>query len=307
MTHLSTPTHRGHRPDEGRPMMTKQAAERYALVAAGVVIVALTAGGFWLSYAHLAQVAGQHGLRSSPVRQWAWPATLDAFIVAGELLMFRAGLRRVTDWWAIALTATGSVGSIVLNVAGVSGTGNASAVPLLDYVVAAVPPTAALLAFGVLMRQIHQLVAEPTDATERHKPANHNHNGAPLAALNADGSGQPEPDDLDVADRRADVARGNAEVAYDATTMPEPPHPVTEPEERKSSTFSTELLNIARAAPLGRGDRASRRHIETTIRGEGLSISRADAERLREIVQAELDDAAAQRQTESDEALSNAS
>lgn len=31
--------------------------------------------------------------------------------------------------------------------------------------VAAVPPTAALLAFGVLMRQIHQLVAEPTTAT----------------------------------------------------------------------------------------------------------------------------------------------
>lgn len=47
--------------------------------------------------------------------------------------------------------------------AGVSGTGNASVVPLLDYVVAAVPPTAALLAFGVLMRQIHQLVDRPLD------------------------------------------------------------------------------------------------------------------------------------------------
>ncbi|WP_443061277.1 DUF2637 domain-containing protein [Streptomyces sp. NBC_00391] len=163
MTTLPTLTHRDHRPDGGRPMTTKQAAERYALVAAGVVIVALTAGGFWLSYAHLAEVAGQHGLSSSPVRQWAWPATLDAFIVAGELLMLRAGLRRVTDGWAIALTATGSGGSIALNVAGVNGTGNASTVPLLDYVVAAVPPTAALLAFGVLMRQIHQLVDQPAD------------------------------------------------------------------------------------------------------------------------------------------------
>ncbi|MFF4603606.1 DUF2637 domain-containing protein [Streptomyces sp. NPDC001339] len=143
--------------------MTKHAAERYALIAAGAVIVALTAGGFWLSYAHLAEVAGVHGLGSSPVRRWAWPSTLDAFIVAGELLMLRAGLRRVTDWWAIALTATGSVGSIALNVAGVSGAGNASSVPLLDYVVAAVPPTAALLAFGVLMRQIHQLVDRTVD------------------------------------------------------------------------------------------------------------------------------------------------
>ncbi|WSM51685.1 DUF2637 domain-containing protein [Streptomyces sp. NBC_01708] len=147
--------------DVKRQATAQHAAERYALAAAGTVIIALTAGGFWLSYAHLAQVAGQHGLGSSPVRQWAWPATLDAFIVAGELLMLRAGLRRVTDWWAVTLTATGSVGSIALNVAGVSGTGNASVVPLLDYVVAAVPPTAALLAFGVLMRQIHQLVDRP--------------------------------------------------------------------------------------------------------------------------------------------------
>ncbi|MFD5034987.1 DUF2637 domain-containing protein [Streptomyces sp. NPDC058405] len=143
--------------------MTKHAAERYALAAAGAVIVALTVGAFWLSYAHLAEVAGKHGLGGSPVRQWAWPATVDAFIVAGELLMLRAGLRRVTDRWAIALTAAGSVGSIALNVAGVSGTAGSRAVPLLDYVVAAVPPTAALLAFGVLMRQIHQGVDQPAN------------------------------------------------------------------------------------------------------------------------------------------------
>ncbi|UQA94552.1 DUF2637 domain-containing protein [Streptomyces halobius] len=159
--------------------MTEQTAERYALVAAGAVIVALTAGAFWLSYAHLAEVAGQHGLKSSPIRQWAWPATLDAFIVAGELLMLRAGLRRVTDGWAIGLTATGSIGSIVLNVAGVSGRGTASTVPLLDYVVAAVPPTAALLAFGVLMRQIHQLVDRPT---ARLDPASIQ---APISPVNA--------------------------------------------------------------------------------------------------------------------------
>ncbi|MGW7565111.1 DUF2637 domain-containing protein [Streptomyces tendae] len=148
---------------EGRPKR-KADAEQFALGAAGIVIVALTAGAFWLSYAHLADVAGQHGLGASPIRRWAWPATLDAFIVAGELLMLRAALRRVTDPWAIAVTAVGSVGSIALNVAGVSGTGNAHIVPFLDYVVAAVPPAAAMVAFGVLMRQIHQLVA-PSDGS----------------------------------------------------------------------------------------------------------------------------------------------
>lgn len=161
MTHISTPAYRDHRRDRERPVLTKQTAELYALIAAGVVIVGLTIGGFWLSYAHLAEVAGQHGLHGSPARRWAWPATLDAFIIAGELLMLRAGLRRATDGWAISLTATGSVGSIALNVAGVTGASSAGSVPLLDYVVAAVPPTAALLAFGVLMRQIHQLVDQP--------------------------------------------------------------------------------------------------------------------------------------------------
>lgn len=141
--------------------MTKQKMERYALLGAGVVIVALTGMAFWLSYAHLAEVAGQHGLGHAPDRQWAWPATLDAFIVAGELLMLRAGLRGRTDRWAVGITAAGSVGSIALNVAGVAGTRPPGAVPLLDYVVAAVPPAAALLAFGVLMRQVHGLVADP--------------------------------------------------------------------------------------------------------------------------------------------------
>ncbi|WP_406313350.1 DUF2637 domain-containing protein [Streptomyces sp. NBC_00114] len=146
-----------------QPAKTKLTAEQYVLRTAGIVIVALTAGAFWLSYAHLADVAAQHGLRDSPTRRWAWPATLDAFIVAGELLMLRAGLRRVTDPWAIGVTAIGSFGSIGLNVAGVTGTREVSSVPLLDYVVAAVPPAAAMVAFGVLMRQIHELVAEPVD------------------------------------------------------------------------------------------------------------------------------------------------
>ncbi|MFF9339714.1 DUF2637 domain-containing protein [Streptomyces sp. NPDC014773] len=143
------------------PSPAPHPTDRYVLLAAGAVIIALTAVSFWLSYAHLAEVAGEHGLGNSPARMWAWPATLDAFVIAGELLMLRAGLRRQPDWWAIVLTATGSLGSIALNVAGVTGTRDPADVPVLDYVVAAVPPTAALLAFGVLMRQIHQHLAQP--------------------------------------------------------------------------------------------------------------------------------------------------
>ncbi|MET8275425.1 DUF2637 domain-containing protein [Streptomyces sp. NPDC005096] len=127
---------------------------RALALGAGLVIVALTGAAFWLSYAHLAEVALGHGLGSAPVRAWAWPMTLDLFIVAGELMMLRAALLRRVDLWAVGLTVAGSGGSIALNVAGVG-----SHADPLNYVVAAVPPTAALLAFGALMRQVHQALA----------------------------------------------------------------------------------------------------------------------------------------------------
>ncbi|MCX5211462.1 DUF2637 domain-containing protein [Kitasatospora sp. NBC_00240] len=127
--------------------------------AAAAVIGLLTGSAFWLSYAHLHTVAAEHGLGGSPARAWAWPGCLDLFIVAGELLMLRASLSRRTDWWAIGLTVVGSGGSIALNIAGVQGSDP------LDYVVAAVPPTAALLAFGALMRQVHDALSNGAGQT----------------------------------------------------------------------------------------------------------------------------------------------
>lgn len=116
---------------------------------AGLVTVTLTAAAFWLSYEHLHDVADDNGLDG--IRAWAWPGTVDLFIVAGELLILRAALRAKADWFAYLLAGVGSLGSIALNVAGV-GTG---ADPL-EYIVAAVPPVAALLAFAAIMRQVHE-------------------------------------------------------------------------------------------------------------------------------------------------------
>ncbi|MCW2899169.1 MAG: putative rane protein [Streptosporangiaceae bacterium] len=138
--------------------MKRDNARQGLAIGAGLVIVALTAAAFWLSYSHLAGVASAYGLQASPVRAWAWPACLDLFIVAGELLMLRAALTKSVDPWAIGLTVVGSGGSIALNVAGVG-----TSAPLLAYVVAAVPPTAALLAFGALMRQVHEALSEPAE------------------------------------------------------------------------------------------------------------------------------------------------
>ncbi|QSY52250.1 DUF2637 domain-containing protein [Streptomyces griseocarneus] len=121
---------------------------------AGGLTVVLTALAFWLSYEHLQEVAAGHGLAQAPARSWAWPATVDLFIVVGELLILRASLAKRVDGWAISLATAGSGGSIALNVAGVGP--HAS---VLGYVVAAVPPVAALLAFGALMQQVHAYLA----------------------------------------------------------------------------------------------------------------------------------------------------
>lgn len=139
--------------------MTRTAPDRALAAGAATVTVLLTAAAFWLSYEHLHDVADTNGLDAE--RAWVWPATVDLFIIAGELLMLRAALRNQVDGWAIALAATGSLGSIALNVAGVGD----GAQPM-EYVVAAVPPTAALVAFGALMRQVHEALATARPADE---------------------------------------------------------------------------------------------------------------------------------------------
>ncbi|MFI8530108.1 DUF2637 domain-containing protein [Streptomyces aquilus] len=131
--------------------------DRAITALASLLTVVLTAVAFWLSYEHLQEVAARHGMAEAVARSWAWPATVDLFIVIGELLILRASLAHRVDWWAIALVTAGDGASIALNVAGVGQDANA-----LDYVVAAVPPVAALLAFGALMRQVHGYLTRRT-------------------------------------------------------------------------------------------------------------------------------------------------
>ncbi|MER5665519.1 DUF2637 domain-containing protein [Streptomyces mirabilis] len=134
--------------------LTPVGVERAITALASVLTVVLTAVAFWLSYEHLQEVAAAHGMAEAVARSWAWPATVDLFIVIGELLILRASLAHRVDWWAIGLVTAGDGASIGLNVAGVGQDAGA-----LNYVVAAVPPVAALLAFGALMRQVHAYLA----------------------------------------------------------------------------------------------------------------------------------------------------
>ncbi|WP_051851905.1 DUF2637 domain-containing protein [Streptomyces sp. NRRL F-5650] len=144
--HLSAPNH---------PSNSQRRAITALAITAAALIFLLTGVSLWLSYEHLHDVGARHGFADDPIRAWAWPATLDLFYAAGEVLILRAALARRLDWWAISLVVFGAGGSIALNIAGVGEGAQA-----LDYVVAAVPPVASLLAFGALMNQLYRLLAQ---------------------------------------------------------------------------------------------------------------------------------------------------
>ncbi|MFF2135330.1 DUF2637 domain-containing protein [Streptomyces sp. NPDC058193] len=264
--HPTTPSPQLREDDHTERQPRKRAdAEQLVLGAAGIVIVALTAGAFWLSYAHLADVAGHHGLGASPIRRWAWPATLDAFVIAGELLMLRAALRRVTDPWAIAVTAAGSVSSIALNVAGVSGTGNVGTVPFLDYVVAAVPPAAAMVAFGVLMRQIHQLVALSDEDSD-------------TGSVQA----QERPVGGFSHSHRPDAAPDGAQAPSDERTEPAPQVPESKPSGgRPPKATIAELTDIGRATGHQHG-KLTRGLLRAAVKDRNLMIG---SERQTEVME----------------------
>lgn len=159
---------RGRRPLEPEEILAEEEekeashdrADRMLETLAGIATVLLTVASFGLSYTHLAHVAQSYGMGS--VAGWVWPATIDSFIIVGELLVLRASLRGGRDWFAYTLTVIGSLGSVALNVAGVG-----AHMLVMNYVVAAVPPVAALLAFAALMRGVRaRLSTEATEAVD---------------------------------------------------------------------------------------------------------------------------------------------
>jgi hypothetical protein len=236
-------------------------------VIAAIASIGLTAAAFWLSYEHLHDVAHAHGLADA-ARSWAWPATVDLFILIGEVLMLRGSLAGRIDPWSIVLTSIGSTGSIALNVAGVG-----THADVMDYVVAAVPPVAALLAFGALMRQIHGAlagrVAAEGEATEE----------VPLSAPAAP-----------VVDMRADVEQPRAAPPVAPTgpataeTAAAPPEDATERHSNPATDATEAPHHDAPERPQGAATKAPRkalrRNAPTGKRGAAKEAIRALYETL---------------------------
>lgn len=238
-----------------------------AVIAATASII-LTGAAFWLSYEHLHDVADGNGLDGA--RAWAWPATVDLFVVIGEVLMLRAALAGRVDRWAIFLTVAGSGASIALNVAGVGADADR-----MNYVVAAVPPVAALLAFGAIMRQLHGALASRV-AVPATKP---------------------------VAQRRPTATERPAVAASPATPKSSRSAPATEPATRPSAPSATPVpatvggdgpryeegtpQHIVRALWLRLGHRPTEGQIVGALGAAELANSRAQAGKIRRQVEAE--------------------
>jgi hypothetical protein len=141
-------------------------------VIAGMVAATATATavGFWLSYDGLHVFALRAGLHGPEA--WAWPASVDLFILAGEAGVTISALRRHQDWAAWLYLAIGFAASVTANVLHVDPSG----LFWIRYAVAAVPPVAAMLALAALLRQVYRLAEhaapDPTASLSADRSAN---------------------------------------------------------------------------------------------------------------------------------------
>ena len=133
----------------------KVAAQRAVTgIVVGMVasVTVLTGVGFWLSYAGLHTFDLHAGLRGP--EGWAWPASVDLFIISGEAGVTIATLRRETDWVAWVYLGAGFAVSVAANVLHVD------IMFWFKYVAAATPPISAMAALGALMRQIYRIAVD---------------------------------------------------------------------------------------------------------------------------------------------------
>lgn len=149
---------------------------RGAVAALAVATIAATVVGFWLSYAGLHAFAVRSGLRGPEA--WAWPASVDLFILAGERGVTISAIRRQRDPLAWCYLLAGFGPSVAFNVLHV----DPASISWGRYAVAAVPPVAAMLALAALMRQVFRLAL---DAHLAGAPE-------PVPAALADGDAAPE-------------------------------------------------------------------------------------------------------------------
>ncbi|MFF4760557.1 DUF2637 domain-containing protein [Streptomyces sp. NPDC001292] len=272
-----------------------------AAIRLGVALVG--AIGFALSYDALRQMAVAIHVRG--VLTYAFPLVIDGFIAIGvaALLILRTApwRSRLYVWARVGLATVTSIWANALHAIRLNQQARTAGLHLDDITVGALSAIAPLALAGAvhldLVIRRHPTPRAHEAAATTTQTVGDSHNGRHSAeppARSADETSLPKKVRCspDVAER--------ANVAEAAVKVPQAPKPLAkEGGHERDATFD-ELLAIARTAPLGRGDRASRRNIEAAIRAAGYRIGKDRLTQIKDHVQAELDQAARRRQPEPD-------
>ncbi|MFJ1880517.1 DUF2637 domain-containing protein [Streptomyces sp. NPDC088137] len=256
--------------------MPKTGAIRFGIALLGAI-------GFVLSYDALRQMAVAAHIR--PLFAIGFPLVIDGFIAIGigTLLMVRTASKaaRLYVWILVILATALSIWANALHAVRLNQQALGGSLQLGDWTVAvlsALPPLA--LAGAVHFYQIIQRdLALVTDREDTDPVA-----GSATSDVQL-------PTQFKVAGAPADVAEDAADVADSSAASPAS-------DEEEVDAVDPELLAVARRAPRGRGGKASRRHIEETVRSTGRTIGKDEAERIKDALQAELDEAAAAEPSE---------
>ncbi|MFE2076273.1 DUF2637 domain-containing protein [Streptomyces misionensis] len=272
-----------------------------AAIRLGVALVGTI--GFALSYDALRQMAVAIHIRG--VLTYAFPLVIDGFIAIGvaALLILRTApwRSRLYVWALVGLATVTSIWANALHAIRLNQQARTAGLHLDDITVGALSAIAPLALAGAvhldLVIRRHPTPRAHEAAATTSQTVRDSHNGRHSAeppVRSADETSLPKKVRCspDVAER--------ANVAEAAVKVPQAPRPLAkEGGHERDATFD-ELLAIARTAPLGRGDRASRRNIEAAIRAAGYRIGKDRLTQIKDHVQAELDQAARRRQHEPD-------
>lgn len=125
-------------------------------------VLGLAVAGFTMSYDALHSLALTQGVPAALA--WMWPLVVDGFIVIASLSVVRAvaDSRHAAYPWLLVLTFSAT--SVTFNIVHAAPTAVAR-------FVAAIPPTALVLSFELLMRQLrHQLKTNPAPSRDNSEP-----------------------------------------------------------------------------------------------------------------------------------------
>ncbi|TXJ75062.1 DUF2637 domain-containing protein [Streptomyces lavendulae] len=273
-----------------------------AAIRLGVALVGTI--GFALSYDALRQMAVAIHVRG--VLTYAFPLVIDGFIAIGvaALLVLRTSpwRSRLYVWALVGLATVTSIWANALHAVRLNQQAHTTGFHLDDVTVGALSAIAPLALAGavhldLVIRRHATSLRQEAAAAPGHNTSGHSHNGPHR------GKRPAHSQDDGFLPKQAPSAPSVAQppgVAEAAANVPQAPKPLAKEEGHERDATFDELLAIARAAPLGRGDRASRRNIEAAVRAAGHRIGKDRLTQIKDQVQAELDQAAPQRQTESD-------